>query len=135
MKTILAIAALVLLTPFAAQADTIEVPPPKKVIESPDARPRTLEIVIKDHRFTPSAITLMPQERVILRVINKDDSAEQFESHYLKREKIVPGNSSADIAIGPLKPGVYDFKGVFHSDTAQGRITVPQLGWNYNNQQ
>jgi len=135
MKKIAVLAALSFLLPMAAHADTIVVDPPKTVIQSPDVRPRTLEIVIKDHRFSPSAITLMPQERVILRVINKDDSAEEFESHYLKREKVIPGNSSADIAIGPLKPGVYDFKGEFHEDTAQGRITVPQLGWNYNNQQ
>jgi hypothetical protein len=116
-------------------ADDIIVPAPEIKIESPDKRPRTIKIIIKDHRFEPSQLTLFPQEKVILRIINKDASAEEFESKYLKREKLIPGNSYVDIAIGPLKPGVYDFMGEFHSDTAQGRITVPQLGWNYNNQQ
>lgn len=101
-----------------------------RVIEqSPDVRPKSIDLILKDHRFIPSAFTLMPGEKIILRIINHDDSAEQFESRYLNRQKVIPGKSAVDISIGPLKPGVYDFTGNFHADTAQGRITVPQLGW------
>jgi hypothetical protein len=96
-----------------------------------DEKPTVVELIIKDHRFEPPQFMLEPHKRFILRVINKDDSAEEFESRYLKREKIIPGNSTVDIAIGPLKPGVYDFMGEFHQDTAQGRITVPQVGTPY----
>jgi hypothetical protein len=96
-----------------------------------DEKPKVFELIIKDHRFEPSQFTLEPGQRYILRIINKDSSAEEFESRYLKREKIIPGNSTMDIAIGPLKPGVYDFMGEFHQDTAQGRITVPQIGTPY----
>jgi hypothetical protein len=90
-----------------------------------DDHPIVVPMSIKDHRFDPSHMTLMPGLRYILRINNKDDSAEEFESHYLKREKIIPGKSTVDVAIGPLKPGVYDFIGEYHQDTANGRITVP----------
>jgi hypothetical protein len=97
----------------------------------PDVKPEIFELIIKDHRFEPSQFMLQPSKRYILRVINKDASAEEFESRYLKRKRVIPGNSSTDIAIGPLKPGVYDFIGQYHQDTAQGRITVPQFGTPY----
>ncbi len=122
---------------FAAPAcaDQIILEPPRTVIQSPDTRPRQMELIIKDHRFEPAEFRLLPQERIILRVINKDESAEEFKSLYLRRRKIIPGKSQVDIPIGPLKPGVYEFWGMYHTETAYGRITVPQLGWNYNNQQ
>ena len=35
----------------------------------------------------------------------------------------MPGKS-AEIFIGPLKPGVYDFYGEFHPQTARGQIVA-----------
>jgi hypothetical protein len=57
-------------------------------------------------------------------VDNQDATPEEFESHILNREKIVPGNSKATIFIGPLKPGTYEYFGDFHQATAQGKITA-----------
>jgi hypothetical protein len=81
-------------------------------------------IIIQDHRFIPNNLTIPANNKVRLVVINKDSETEEFESFDLRREKIIPSNSQIKINIGPLKPGEYKFFGEFHSETAQGIITV-----------
>ena len=61
-------------------------------------------------------------KKVRLLVKNLDATPEEFESHDLKREKVIPGKSEATIIIGPLKPGTYKFVGEFHESTAKGSI-------------
>lgn len=82
------------------------------------------EIIIKDHRFNPSELTLPANTRVVLRVINQDATPEEFESHSLHREKVIPGNSHAIIRVGPLEPGNYEFFGEFNPNTARGMLIV-----------
>jgi hypothetical protein len=53
---------------------------------------------------------------------NQDATAEEFDSHALNREKVVPGKSTASVFIGPLKPGRYPFVGEFHEATAKGVV-------------
>lgn len=84
----------------------------------------SFDITIKDHRFTPSEITIPKDTKVWLVIINQDATAEEFESHDLHREKIIPGNSRAVIRVGPLQPGNYQFVGEFHEDTAHGNLIV-----------
>jgi hypothetical protein len=81
-----------------------------------------ITIVIKNHRFQPSEVTVPVGKRIRLIVDNQDPTPEEFESHSLKREKVIRGNSKATILIGPLKAGTYDFFGEFNEDTAQGKI-------------
>ena len=50
--------------------------------------------------------------------------AEEFESHSLSREKVIPGGAKATIFIGPLKPGRYEFVGEFHEATAKGAVVA-----------
>ncbi len=82
----------------------------------------THSIVIKDHRVNPAELEIPAGKKIKLLVDNQDPTPEEFESHSLNREKIIPGNSKATIFIGPLKPGSYEFFGEFHQATAQGRI-------------
>ncbi|OFZ66801.1 MAG: hypothetical protein A2V79_00475 [Betaproteobacteria bacterium RBG_16_56_24] len=79
-------------------------------------------LVIKDHRFQPSEITIPSGKKIRLKVVNQDATPEEFESHALNREKVVAGNSAATIHIGPLAPGRYPFYGEFNEATAQGVI-------------
>lgn len=79
-------------------------------------------LVIKNNRFEPSELTVPSGKRVKLIVDNQDASVEEFESHDLRLEKIIPGNSKATIWVGPLKQGKYKFVGEFHEDTAQGTL-------------
>lgn len=86
----------------------------------------TLEqkLVIKDHKFLPAALEIPAGQKVKLVIENQDATAEEFESHDLKREKIVAAQSSISVYVGPLTPGVYKFFGEFHEETAQGTLTV-----------
>jgi hypothetical protein len=79
-------------------------------------------LTIKDHVFTPAEITIPANKRVQVTVVNDDDTPEEFESHAMKVEKVIPGKSKAVVRIGPLKPGRYSFVGEFHEDTAKGTL-------------
>ena len=79
-------------------------------------------IVIKNHRFEPAEVKVKAGQKIKLIVHNQDSTPEEFESHTLKREKVIPGGQKATIFIGPLQPGRYTFFGEFHEKTAQGVV-------------
>lgn len=81
-------------------------------------------LTIKDHRFSPAEISVPAGSKVKLTIDNQDATPEEFESHDLNREKVIPGRSKAIIWIGPLKQGSYAFVGEYHESTAKGRIIV-----------
>lgn len=81
-------------------------------------------LVIKNHRFEPTEITIPAGKKIKLKIENKDNTPEEFHSDDLKREKIILGNKSAVVLIGPLSPGRYKFMGEFHESTAKGVIVV-----------
>jgi plastocyanin len=81
-------------------------------------------LTIKDHRFEPAELVVPAGQRIKLTVKNLDSTPEEFESHELNREKVIPGGAEATIYIGPLKAGTYKFFGEFHEATAQGRIVA-----------
>lgn len=88
------------------------------------ARAADYTLTIKDHKFTPAEIKMPANKRVTIEVVNKDITPEEFESSVLKVEKVIAGNSSGTVRIGPLKPGRYPFIGEFHEDTAKGTVVV-----------
>jgi len=79
-------------------------------------------VVIKDHRFNPAEVHVPAGRKIRLVVDNQDATAEEFESHELNREKVIPGRAKATIFIGPLKPGRYPFVGEFNEATARGAL-------------
>ncbi|MBS1212066.1 MAG: hypothetical protein H6R26_682 [Proteobacteria bacterium] len=79
-------------------------------------------LTIKEHRFDPAEVRVPANQKVKLLVQNLDATAEEFESHALNREKVIPGNSKATLYIGPLSPGRYSFFGEFHEQTAKGTV-------------
>jgi plastocyanin len=79
-------------------------------------------LTIKNHRFLPSEMRVPAGKKIKLQVINQDATPEEFESHALNREKVIAGNGSTTIFIGPLEAGRYQFMGEFHEATAQGVI-------------
>ncbi|MDG1287455.1 MAG: cupredoxin domain-containing protein [Rickettsiales bacterium] len=84
----------------------------------------TREIIIKDHKFIPEVLTIPADTRVKLLVKNQDPTAAEFESDDFKREKILPGNSQANIFIPALPVGEYKFFDEFNVDTTQGILKV-----------
>jgi plastocyanin len=79
---------------------------------------------LKNHRFEPAELRVGAHTRIKLLVQNQDATPEEFESHALNREKLIPAGSTATIYIGPLKPGRYEFFGEFHPASAQGAIVA-----------
>jgi hypothetical protein len=94
-----------LLSPAAWSADTPE-----------------FRLAIENHRFDPQVLEVPAGQRIRLVIDNRDASAEEFESHQLNREKVIPGGTQAVMFIGPLDAGEYPFVGEFHEDSATGRI-------------
>lgn len=83
-----------------------------------------ISLVIKDHRFIPAEIQVPAGKKVRLMVENKDSTPEEFESHSLNREKLIPAGATVPIYIGPLSAGKYPFFGEFNEKTAQGVVIV-----------
>jgi len=81
-------------------------------------------ISISNHKFDPSEVTVPAGKKVKLVIKNLDSTPEEFESHDLRREKIIPGKGEGIVYIGPLKPGTYKFFGEFHEATAKGTIVA-----------
>jgi hypothetical protein len=81
-------------------------------------------LTLQDHRFTPTELVVPADTRVKLLVKNLDDTAAEFESTDLNREKVVNGKKEITVFIGPLSPGKYVFYDEFHKDTATGTIIV-----------
>ena len=81
-------------------------------------------LIVKDHKFQPTQLTIPANTKVKIIVENQDSTAEEFESFQLNREKIVSGHGKITVFIGPLKTGTYKFFGDFHKDTAQGEVIV-----------
>ena len=81
-------------------------------------------ITLRDHQFTPAEIRVPPGVKVKLVVDNQDAGPEEFDSHALNREKVIPGKNKATIFIGPLAPGRYPFIGEFNATTARGEVVA-----------
>jgi uncharacterized protein (DUF58 family) len=92
------------------------------VMGAANARAQEYVLTIKDHRFTPTEIKVPANKRVQITVVNDDPTPEEFESHEMKVEKVIPGKSKATVRVGPLKPGRYPFFGEFHEATAKGTL-------------
>lgn len=84
----------------------------------------SFKTTIKNHRFDPAQIEVPSGENFELEVYNDDNTAEEFESHELKKEKIVGPKKTIKMKIAALKPGHYIFFGEFNESTAQGKIVA-----------
>ena len=87
------------------------------------AAPADITITIKDKAFVPDSINVPADTKVKLIVKNTDTVPAEFESHDLKREKVIAGGKEATIVIGPLKAGTYTFFNEFHEES-KGTVIV-----------
>jgi hypothetical protein len=79
-----------------------------------------IQLEFRQHRFVPDRVTVPANVKFRVTVKNNDDTADEFESIDLNREKLVPPGQTITVFLGPLSPGEYKFFGDFHQDTAQG---------------
>jgi high-affinity iron transporter len=82
----------------------------------------TLQLEFRQHRFVPDHIVVPANVKFKITVKNNDDTADEFESVDLNREKLVAPGQTITVFLGPLAPGQYKFFGDFHQDTAQGAM-------------
>ena len=83
-----------------------------------------IKLVIENHRFQPEIVVVPAGKKVKLLIENRDSTPEEFESHSLNREKVIPGKSTGTVYIGPLAAGSYPFVGEFNEKTAKGVIVA-----------
>ena len=81
-------------------------------------------LVIQNNKFTPDRLEVPVGKTVKINIENKDATAEEFESHDLKIEKVIPAKGKGVVFVGPLKAGEYKFVGEFHEKTAKGVIVA-----------
>ena len=79
-----------------------------------------LSLEFRNHQFVPDHLVVPAGVKFKLLVKNSDDTADEFESSELNREKLVPPGQTVTVFLGPLEPGSYRIFGDFHQDTARG---------------
>lgn len=113
LRSALLVAAALLAAALAAHVPALHAQDVQEVI-----------ITFKDHKLVPDKLKLPAGKKFKFIIKNEDDAAEEFESVRLNREKVVPAHGRIIVLVGPLSPGVYDYFGDFHPETAQGELTV-----------
>ena len=94
------------------------------VAVSANAADVEIKLIIENHRFQPEIVNVPVGQKVKLLIENRDATPEEFESHSLNREKVIPGKSTGTVYIGPLAAGSYPFVGEFNEKTAKGVIVA-----------
>jgi len=87
-----------------------------------DAPTEVVKLALKDHRFTPDALTVPAGRKIRIELTNLDGALEEFDSVDLHVEKDVAPHGHVAFEVGPLAPGAYAFMGELHADTAQGEL-------------
>ena len=67
------------------------------------------KLVIKDHKFQPTRLTVPAHTKFKIVVANHDSTPSECESSEFNREKIVLPDSTITVFIGPLDKGTYKF--------------------------
>ena len=88
------------------------------------ARAADLTIELRDHHYVPDRIEVPAGQKFRLIVKNTDGFAEEFESHALDREKVIPAGGTITLNLGPLEAGEYPFVGEYHEDSATGVLVA-----------
>lgn len=83
-----------------------------------------IEVVLKDHQYSPSEIHVTAGKPAYLRITNQDTAADEFEMRQLAIEKLIVPGGSVLVRLRPLGPGRYEFIADFHEDTGHGVIVA-----------
>ena len=88
------------------------------------AEDAAIQIILKDHKFTPAEVDAPSGKPLTLEIVNQDSAAAEFESKDLRVEKVTPAGGKASVKVRALKPGRYKFFDDYHESTAQGFLVV-----------
>jgi hypothetical protein len=65
-----------------------------------------VEIIIKDHKFSPTEIHVPAHQATTINIKNQDPLAEEFDSTTLKIDKVIGGAAKGRCVYGPLSRAV-----------------------------
>ena len=82
------------------------------------------DLTYRNGAFEPASLTVAAGEPVRLTVTNTSDTAIEFESFELNRERVVLPGKAIVVLLPKLEPGEYHFFDDFHRDRGQGTITA-----------
>ena len=76
-----------------------------------------------DHgNFAPAHLTVPANQPFVVKVTNSSDTAIEFESFELHRERVVPPGETITVHMPSLAPGTYPFFDDFHHEVPEGQI-------------
>jgi len=88
------------------------------------AAPAEIALTIEKNRFDPEEVRVKAGAPFVLVITNKDGAPEEFESHDLRIEKVIPAGKTVRLKMPALKAGSYKFIGEYHEKTAKGKIVA-----------
>lgn len=94
------------------------------------AKTTEFHLILENHVFIPSELKIPANEKVKLIIHNKDNTAEEFDSFDLNREKVLFPNKKTTIFIGPLSLGQYEYFGEYNPGSARGVVIVEVINAN-----
>lgn len=84
----------------------------------------TFKLEMKDGVLSPAKIFVPAAQKIKIEIHNAGQSAAEFESVQLRKEKVLAPGAQSFVVIAPLSPGEYRFFDDFHTKTAQGVIVA-----------
>ena len=90
------------------------------------AKTQSFFLTLEGHTFSPNVLTIPANTKVKIIIENRDETAEEFDSFDLNREKMLFSGRKTTIFVGPLPPGKYEYFGEYHPSIARGFITVEE---------
>ena len=88
------------------------------------ANDTTTQLKFEGGHFAPASFAVAAGAPIKLTVLNNSDSAIEFESFELNRERVVQPGASITVLLPKLDPGQYHFIDDFHHDVPPGTITA-----------
>lgn len=83
----------------------------------------TFQLEMKDGVLNPARIAVPAGQKIKIEIHNTGQSAVEFESVQLRKEKVLAPGAQSFVVIAPLQPGEYKFFDDFHVQ-AQGAIVA-----------
>ena len=81
-------------------------------------------LTFQDGTFLPARLEVTGADSVTITLINAGAEPVEFESHALRKEKVLAPGASSFIVLRGVGPGEYDFFDDFHPDAAKGVLVV-----------
>jgi hypothetical protein len=84
---------------------------------------QTYTLTLQGHKFTPAELRVPSAKPFYIVVVNKDDTADEFEMSAPPLEKVVQPGAEGRLRVRPLSQGRFTFFDDFHPD-AKGAIVA-----------